>query len=105
MHTKTNIDGLIIDHIDLNQSNNDINNLRLANVSENRWNQKKSKIKATSKYKGVHWCSRDKKWIATICCKGKRAALGHYETEIEAAQAYNKEALRLHGEFAKLNDL
>ena len=104
MHTKANVDGRIIDHIDLNKSNNNINNLRLANLNENKWNQKKSTIKTTSKYKGVHWCNRDKKWIATICCNGKRGALGYYETEEQAAHAYNKEALKLHGEFAKLNN-
>ena len=105
MHSKINIDGCVIDHIDLNKSNNKINNLRIATLNENKWNQNKTKIKTTSKYKGVHWCKRDKKWIATICCNGKRGAIGHYETELQAAQAYNKEALKLHGEFAKLNEL
>jgi hypothetical protein len=105
MHYKTNIDQDLIDHIDLNKSNNSICNLRLADLNQNKWNQNKANIKTTSKYKGVHWCKRDNRWIATICCRGKRKAIGYYKTEIEAAKRYNEQALKIHGEFAKINVL
>lgn len=105
MYHKTNIDQYIIDHIDLNKSNNCISNLRLANLNENKWNQDKAKLKATSKYKGVYWCTTKQRWVAAICCNGKRGAIGYYKNELEAARAYNVKALKLHGDFAKLNQI
>lgn len=58
-----------------------------------------------SKYKGVGWYERDKKWQAMIMVNGKAIYLGRYETEEEAARIYNNAALKHFGEHAFQNVL
>lgn len=41
----------------------------------------------SSKYTGISWHKRDKKWIATFTLNGKRTFLGYFKTEIEAKNA------------------
>jgi len=76
----------VIDHIDRNKLNNKIENLREVSVSENVINSGLSS-RNTSKYKGVHFCNREKKWIATVCRKNKRHYIGGFATLEEAYQA------------------
>jgi hypothetical protein len=57
----------------------------------------------TSKYIGVSWHKVMSKWRARIMFKGKDYMLGYFITEEDGARAYNKKALELLGEFAKLN--
>lgn len=60
----------------------------------------------TSKYKGVNWNKKQKKWIAKIRNEqGCKEHLGCFLTEIDAAVAYNHAAKVIHGEFARLNIL
>lgn len=92
------------DHIDRNPLNFQKNNLRIATHSQNGMNKSKnSKIKASSKYKGVSWCKRDKVWRAHIKLNGRGKALGSFKTEIEAAEAYNEAAEFFFKNFAVLN--
>jgi hypothetical protein len=57
-----------------------------------------------SKYVGVNENKkRKKKWCARIKFNKKYIYLGNYEIEEAAARAYDKKALELYGEFAKLN--
>jgi len=95
-------DHLVVDHIDHNGLNNRNNNLRLATFTQNCQNQRRLSHK-TSKYKGVHWNKRQKKWAAQIHCNNKKYYLGYFHDEIEAAKAYDKKAVELHGDFACLN--
>jgi hypothetical protein len=53
---------------------------------------------ASSKYKGVSWDDSRKQWRASI-----PIFLGRFDSEIEAAKAYDKKAKELYGEFALLN--
>lgn len=96
-----------LDHIDGNPLNNSINNLREATNQENGMNRKKNKSingKPTSSiYKGVTRAKHAKKWTAQIQIDGKSKYLGSFISEIEAAKAYNRAAIKLFGEFAKLN--
>jgi len=95
----------IVDHKDGDPTNNTRSNLRDATTSLNNTNcvSKKKRAKINSQYKGVCWCTRDLKWISHIVKDFKGYFNGRFETEIEAAKAYDKKALELFGEFAKLN--
>ena len=74
----------IIDHINGNKSDNRICNLREATRSENNHNailRKDSK----SGVKGVHWCNRNKRWIASIRINKKSIYVGSF-INIETAK-------------------
>jgi len=96
-----------IDHIDGNNSNNMIENLRPCTASQNGGNSRKNKSYFSTPYKGVSIAKRKfkDKYRAIIRHMDKNIHLGFFDTEIEAAQAYNKKALELHGEFARLNQI
>lgn len=44
----------------------------------------------TSKYKGVHWNEKNRKWKVEISINGIRQYLGLFDNEIEASKAYRK---------------
>lgn len=95
---------VLVDHKDMDGLNNQRNNLRIANKSQNGANRN-SELNSVSKFKGVCWDSSNKKWKVQIRKDGKRSSLGMFHSEQDAADAYNKAAIKLHGEFAKLNIL
>lgn len=102
MHREISGTRLKVDHKDGNGLNNQRHNLRAATTRQNGWNRRKISP-ASSKFKGVHWHRRDKKWQARIQVPGERNQLGYFQTEIEAAKAYDAAARRFFGEFAVLN--
>ena len=90
------------DHIDHNGLNNQRQNLRPSTPQQNRCNSSKRK-NYTSKYKGVSWYNKTKKWKAQIQANKKKLGLGYFWHEEEAAREYDKKAKELHGEYANLN--
>lgn len=90
---------LVVDHVDHNGLNNCKNNLRVCTRAQNGLNQRTRKNK-TSKYKGVYYHKRDKRYCAQISYKGKRYYLGTFKNELDAAMAYDEAARELFGEFA-----
>ena len=97
---------IAIDHIDHNGLNNQMSNLRLCvDGKNNAMNQSKLGRRTTSRYKGVHYFKTHRKWRATISVGNKRLSLGLYNSETDAALAYNEAAKVHHGEFALLNDI
>jgi len=96
--------GVRTDHKEHNRFDNRKSKLRSCTFSQNGGNRLKNKT-ATHKYKGVKYNYRlDKEyWTAKITCNHKIYCLGCFNTELEAAKAYNKKALELYGEFACLN--
>ena|SRR3990167_8491390 len=90
------------DHRDRQKLNNQKNNLRICTNLENSANRN-SRKNSTSEYLGVCFCKKENKWKAQICKNYKIIRIGAFKTEIEAALAYNKKAIEIHGEFANLN--
>ena len=78
-----------IDHRNTVKSDNDIDNLREATNQQNSFNTK-SRKNSTSKYKGVYWCKRDKKWISAFMVDGKASSVGRFKDESWAGQANNE---------------
>jgi hypothetical protein len=92
-----------VDHRDGNRLNATDGNLRAATRQQNVHNTKAKG--GSSSFKGVDWRKEKKKWRVRIKMGDVVHFLGHFSSELEAARAYNQAALRLHGEFARLNDL
>lgn len=92
-----------VDHINGNRADNRIENLRDANQSENMKNVK-PRSGSTSKYLGVGWHKATRKWAAQIRSRdGKNVHLGLFQSETEAAKAYDTAARQHHGRFARPN--
>lgn len=95
-------EGMLSDHINHDTLDNRKINLRICTRAQNGMNSYKSKHNKSG-FKGVHKF-RDK-YRAQITFNKKVKTLGFFETTIEAAQIYNKAALKYHGEFAQLNEI
>lgn len=92
----------VVDHIDHDTLNNQRSNLRICTPQENSMNQSLQKGR-TSRFKGVHFNTKRRRWVSSIKLDGKTTCLGLYSDEIEAAKRYDEEAVKLFGEFAFLN--
>lgn len=95
-------DGYEVDHINGDGLDNRKVNLRLCSSSQNKYNQKLSSAN-TSGFKGVTWNKNKGKWQVQIGSRNKYKYLGLFEDKYNAAKAYNKEAVRLFGDFARVN--
>lgn len=93
-----------VDHLDGDCLNNQKGNLRLATRSQNCANRRPFK-NSSSIFKGVGWVRRTKKWHAKIRKDGVCRHLGYFDIETDAALAYNKSAIELHGEYAYINNI
>jgi len=91
-----------VDHINIDCSDNRIENLRAATRSQNNMNRNSNKI-ATSQYLGVCLDKGSGSWRASIVLNKVQKRLGYFKTEEEAALVYNKAAVRYFGEFANPN--
>ena len=94
--------GLVVDHINGNGLDNRKANLRLCTPAQNACNVR-PRPGETSKYKGVAFIKRERRWQVRISFRNKRKWIGYFDTEIDAARAYDQAARRLHKEFASLN--
>ena len=63
----------------------------------------RKKMVAASAFKGITFHRQSKKWRSQISFAGKQIYVGSYPTELEAAKAYDKKAIELHGDKAILN--
>ncbi len=88
--------GRDVDHIDGDRHNNRVENLRWATRSQNLANSKASNGPKGIEKNGSGWCAR-------ITVEGKRLYLGTFRTQREASEAYDKQALRSFGSFARTN--
>lgn len=95
--------GIHVDHKNGNGLDNRRENLRSCSNAENRRNMRV--CRGVSKFKGVAKApgNTGRPWASYINFEGKKISLGSYETEVEAARAYNHAALQYHQDFAFLN--
>lgn len=92
------IDGPV-DHKDRNGLDNRRRTLRPGPRGLNGANQQKHADAVSSQYKGVCWDKRQCKWMGRLRSK----FLGYFDTEVEAAHAYDKAAVAFWGEYARPN--
>jgi hypothetical protein len=93
---------ILVDHKDRDGLNNQRYNLRMANKSQNNANRR-ARRNGSSKYLGVCWDKREKKWRVQIKKNGIIKHVGMFSNEDDAALAYNEKAIVMHGDFARLN--
>lgn len=77
---------VVVDHLDNNKLNNTLSNLRLVT---NRENLSKDK-RGSSRYTGVSWAHRNKKWVCKIYINGKNKHIGYFDCELSASIEYQK---------------
>ena len=94
---------LQIDRIE-NNGHYESGNIRFVTSTQNLQNRRENK-NCSSKYKGVYWNKRRKKWQVSICVNGKPTYLGRFKNEIDAAEAYDAAALKYFTEFALTNKM
>ena len=78
---------LVVNHIDLNKTNNNIDNLEIVTIREN---SNRKHLKSTSIYTGVSWNKKASKWKTVITVNNKQIFLGYFTDELEASEAYQK---------------
>ena len=101
MATGTDPDDLTIDHINGNQGDNRITNLRLASHQENRQHQINQRSDNKTGFRNVSWDSHWNKWKVSITVDGKR--IQRKFTDIEDAVTCAAELRKQHfKEFAGL---
>jgi hypothetical protein len=93
--------GMVTDHIDGNALNNRRGNLRICLQSENVRNSKPRKG-SKSRFKGI-FRQASGGWASQITVGGKKVCLGTYDTEEDAAKAYDGYAKSLVDEYRRLN--
>lgn len=102
LQTKEDPGNKTIDHINGKKDNL---TLRIAEHFENTHYRGNHKTKKSSKYKGVYWSKQSQKWKSRIYINKKQIWLGYFNSEKEAATAYNNAAIKYLGEFAFINRL
>jgi hypothetical protein len=95
--------GIQIDHKDGDGLNCRRENLRIATHGQNM--QNRSKGSGSSRFKGVTWWSLNGvgRWRAQIGYDGTMHHIGLFNSEEEAARAYDAKAREHFGEFARTN--
>jgi hypothetical protein len=94
----------VCDHINLDKLDNRRENLRVCTRHENLFNRPKRKDSTDSKYIGVYFEKKSKKWVASFSIDKKQYKFRH-ESETDAALTYNKLAIQHRGQYARLNDI
>lgn len=96
--------GFYTDHNNGIKLDNRRQNLRTATRCQNNHNSSKhQRGQPHSSFKGVWKNPKGNRWVAQISAFHRKIHLGTFDTETEAAAAYNSASNRLHGSFTKPN--
>jgi HNH endonuclease len=85
-----------LDHINRDPSDNRIANLRQASHGQNIAN---TLSKTPGRPKGVYWHKQNQYWVSSITIGGRKKHLGVFQTESEAAAAFEKASREVYGDF------
>lgn len=91
-----------IDHINRDALDNRKANLRIVTHQQNMFNRGPV-ANTSSKFRGVSWIKREKKWLAQLSYMGKQLHLGYFDDEVAAAKQFNLKAKQLFGKFTSFN--
>ena len=94
--------GMDTDHINGDGLDNRRSNLRVCTHSQNMANRGRDSTN-TSGFKGVTWHKECRKWLAYTAVNRKMIHIGLFERAEDAARAYDREVVRIFGEFAAPN--
>jgi len=83
---------IVVDHINNNKLDNRAINIQLISMRENA---SKDRVGGSSSFVGVSWCKKHRKWQSFIRFNERKIRLGHFDKEIDAADAYKKALLLL----------
>ncbi|HEY8366416.1 MAG TPA: NUMOD4 domain-containing protein [Bacteroidia bacterium] len=85
-------DDCVINHIDLNKTNNHVSNLECTTLKDNAMHYIENvvKKKSSSSVIGVGFHIQLKKWTARVSFEGKRYSVGVFDKEQEAIEAIEK---------------
>ena len=92
-----------VDHKNGDSLDNRRNNLRICEHIKNTQAFHTKRKNTASKYRGVSWHKAGCFWTAQICPNWKKIHLGCFQSEIEAAKAYDAAAKQMFGSFASPN--
>jgi len=92
--------GKVVDHINGNGMDNRRCNLRICTPAENSRNAPK-RLGTRSRFIGVYPCGD--KWVSYITYNKEQIYVGIFDDEVEAANARDLLARKLHGPYARLN--